>query len=114
MEGLQDYEAWFTGLRREQSPTRKNLKDRRAPRAAERKKFSSRSGPLAAWTWDQVWNYTLENKIEYLPLYDRGYLSIGCEAGVHGHPCRRCRSPQRALGRRKARMRHPHVFKTSG
>src|SRR6202167_6749971 len=26
MEGLQDYEVWFTGLRREQSPTRKNLK----------------------------------------------------------------------------------------
>ena len=26
MEGLQNYDVWFTGLRREQSPTRKNLK----------------------------------------------------------------------------------------
>ena len=35
--------------------------------------------PLAAWTWDQVWNYTNENKIDCLPLYDFGYRSIGCE-----------------------------------
>ena len=35
--------------------------------------------PLAAWTWGQVWKYTAENKIDYLPLYDSGYRSIGCE-----------------------------------
>ena len=78
MEGLQDYEVWFTGLRREQSPTRKNLKTVEH-HALPSGKVLLKVSPLAAWTWDQVWNYTLENKIEYLPLYDRGYLSIGCE-----------------------------------
>jgi phosphoadenosine phosphosulfate reductase len=38
-----------------------------------------KASPLAAWDWKQVWRYTVENQIEYLPLYDRGYLSIGCE-----------------------------------
>ncbi len=35
--------------------------------------------PLAAWTWGQVWEYTAREKIDYLPLYDAGYRSIGCE-----------------------------------
>jgi phosphoadenosine phosphosulfate reductase len=35
--------------------------------------------PLASWDWEQVWNYTAEHSIEYLPLYDAGYPSIGCE-----------------------------------
>jgi len=78
MEGLQDYDVWFTGLRREQSPTRKNLKTvehHELPSAKVLLKVS----PLAAWTWDEVWNYTTKNKIGYLPLYDSGYRSIGCE-----------------------------------
>lgn len=35
--------------------------------------------PLAAWTWGQVWEHTSREKIDYLPLYDAGYRSIGCE-----------------------------------
>lgn len=78
MEGLKDYDVWFTGLRREQSPTRKNLK------AVEHHSLPSgktllKVSPLAAWTWGQVWKYTAENKIAFLPLYDLGYRSIGCE-----------------------------------
>ena len=77
-EALQQYDVWFTGLRREQSPTRKNLK------IAERHELASgkvllKVSPLAAWTWGQVWKYTADNKIDYLPLYDLGYRSIGCE-----------------------------------
>jgi len=78
MAGLQDYDVWFTGLRREQSPTRKNLKTVEH-HALPSGKVLLKVSPLAAWKWEQVWNYTVENKIEYLPLYDRGYLSIGCE-----------------------------------
>ena len=78
MKGLEPFDLWFTGLRREQSPTRRNLK------TVERHKLPSghellKISPLAAWDWKQVWNYTVENRIEYLPLYDLGYLSIGCE-----------------------------------
>ena len=76
--GLQPFDIWFTGLRREQSPTRKNLKiveHHELPTGKVLLKVS----PLAAWTWGDVWKYTAENKIEFLPLYDAGYRSIGCE-----------------------------------
>jgi phosphoadenosine phosphosulfate reductase len=75
---LENFEVWFTGLRREQSPTRRNLKvleHHELPSGKQLLKIS----PLAAWTWDRVWNYTAEHKIDYLPLYDFGYRSIGCE-----------------------------------
>jgi phosphoadenosine phosphosulfate reductase len=77
-EALQQFDVWFTGLRREQSPTRRNLKvleQHELPTG----KLLEKVSPLAAWDWKQVWNYTLENKIAYLPLYDAGYRSIGCE-----------------------------------
>jgi phosphoadenosine phosphosulfate reductase len=35
--------------------------------------------PLADWTWAQVWEYTGGHGLAYLPLYDAGYPSIGCE-----------------------------------
>jgi phosphoadenosine phosphosulfate reductase len=76
--GLQQYDIWFTGLRREQSPTRKNLKmveHHELPSGKVLLKVS----PLAAWTSGQLWEYTAKNKIDYLPLYDVGYRSIGCE-----------------------------------
>jgi phosphoadenosine phosphosulfate reductase len=75
---LEKFDVWFTGLRREQSPTRKNL------RVVEHHELPSgkvllKVSPLAAWTWGQVWEQTARQKIEYLPLYDAGYRSIGCE-----------------------------------
>lgn len=78
MKALAPYDVWFTGLRREQSPTRKNLQlieNHGLPSGKVLLKVS----PLAAWDWDRVWKYTTENGIEYLPLYDLGYRSIGCE-----------------------------------
>lgn len=78
MRGLVDYDIWFTGLRREQSPTRKNLRKvehHTVPGGKTLLKIS----PLADWTTRQVWSYTIEHQIEYLPLYDKGYASIGCE-----------------------------------
>ena len=75
---LEKFDVWFTGLRREQSPTRKNLKVLEHHELPSGKKLLKVS-PLAGWTWGQVWKYTAENKIDYLPLYDFGYRSIGCE-----------------------------------
>jgi phosphoadenosine phosphosulfate reductase len=77
-EALEKFGVWFTGLRREQSPTRKNLKvveHHILPSGKVLLKVS----PLAAWTWGQVWEYTAREKIDFLPLYDSGYRSIGCE-----------------------------------
>jgi phosphoadenosine phosphosulfate reductase len=78
MESLEPFELWFTGLRREQSPTRKNLKkveQHRLPSGKTLVKVSL----LADWTWAQVWEYTGKYGLDYLPQYDQGYLSIGCE-----------------------------------
>jgi len=78
LEALQPFDTWFTGLRREQSITRKNLKKVELHRLPTGKSLTKVS-PLADWTWGQVWEYTAGNKLDYLPQYDQGYLSIGCQ-----------------------------------
>ena len=75
---LEPFDVWFTGLRREQSPTRKNLRKvelHRLPTGKSLWKVSL----LADWNWEQVWNYLNSNGISHLPQYDEGYLSIGCQ-----------------------------------
>ena len=75
---LEPFDVWFTGLRREQSPTRKYLKKvelHRLPTGKQLWKVSL----LADWKWEQVWDYTNANGISHLPQYDEGYLSIGCQ-----------------------------------
>lgn len=77
-QALESYDLWFTGLRREQSPTRRNLKKvewHRLPSGKSLLKVSL----LADWTWGQVWEYTARNGMSYMPQYDEGYMSIGCE-----------------------------------
>jgi len=78
LNALRPFETWFTGLRREQSVTRKNLRKAELHRLPTGETLTKVS-PLADWTWGQVWEYTAANKIRYLPQYDRGYSSIGCE-----------------------------------
>lgn len=78
LQALEPYDIWFTGLRREQSPTRRNLKKVEEHRLRSGKTLLKVS-LLADWNWGQVWEYTAQNQIAYLPQYDRGYLSIGCE-----------------------------------
>ena len=77
-DALEPFDVWFTGLRREQSPTRRNLRkaeDHRLPSGKTILKVS----PLADWTWANVWEYTGARRLNYLPQYDQGYASIGCE-----------------------------------
>lgn len=78
LEGLQPYDIWFTGLRREQSITRKNLKKAELHRLPAGKALTKIS-PLADWTWGRVWEYIAAHKLSYLPQYDQGYKSIGCQ-----------------------------------
>ena len=78
MRMLEPFDMWFTGLRREQSPTRRNLKKvelHRLPTGRSLWKVSL----LADWNWEQVWQYANANGIPHLPQYDEGYLSIGCQ-----------------------------------
>jgi len=75
---LESYDVWFTGLRREQSPSRANLQEVEPFRLPSGRRLTKVS-PLAAWTTQDVWQYARSHDIPLLPLYARGYTSIGCE-----------------------------------
>ena len=71
---LKDFDAWISGIRREQSLTRKD---------AQRVEFSERYDvwkiqPLVDWDAKRVDAYIHVNEIPYNPLHDAGYPSIGC------------------------------------
>ena len=73
-QALRGYDAWITGIRREQSPTRAN---------AQKVEWSERYSvwkiqPLVDWDAKRVQAYLTVNEVPYNPLHDRGYPSIGC------------------------------------
>ena len=71
---LKGYEAWITGIRRDQSPTRAN-----AGLIEWDGKFQLvKVNPLARWTWADVWTYIKVYEVPYNPLHDQNYPSIGC------------------------------------
>ncbi len=75
---LAAYDVWFTGLRREQSPSRAELQDVE-PFPLPNGQVLRKVSPLAGWTTKDVWDYAKAHDIPLLPLYDLGYTSIGCE-----------------------------------
>ena len=75
---LANYDVWFTGLRRVQSPTRANLQALDTFPLPSGKKLLKVS-PLADWNDKDVWGFAKEQGIPLLPLYAVGYTSIGCE-----------------------------------
>ena len=81
---LSGLEAWITGLRREQAPTRTNVKK---VEVDEANGGIIKVNPLADWTTRQVWNYIRDNGVPYNSLHDYGYPSIGCA------PCTRAVKP---------------------
>jgi phosphoadenosine phosphosulfate reductase len=71
---LESLDAWITGLRREQAPTRTA-----APKLThDAARGVWKASPLADWTERDVWAYVAEHDLPYHPLHDRGYASIGC------------------------------------
>jgi thioredoxin-dependent adenylylsulfate APS reductase len=84
VRALEGYDAWLTGVRRQQSETRAET----AVVAPD----PSHGGilkvaPLAGWTKDQVWDHIRAHQLPVHPLYARGYTSIGCA------PCTRATEP---------------------
>ena len=69
-----DVDAWITGIRREQAPTRANAEHVERDEKRGIWKFN----PLAEWTDKDVWNYIAKHDLPYHPLHDHGYDSIGC------------------------------------
>ncbi|MGA3069737.1 MAG: phosphoadenylyl-sulfate reductase [Terracidiphilus sp.] len=72
------YRVWLTGLRREQAKSRAALEEE-ALFALPGGKQVLKLAPLAAWTTRDVWYACEQLSIPLLPLYERGYSSIGCE-----------------------------------
>jgi phosphoadenosine phosphosulfate reductase len=73
-EALSGVDAWITGIRREQGPTRANTE------AIERdaKRGIWKFNPLVDWTDRDLWKRIHERDLPYHPLHDQGYESIGC------------------------------------
>ncbi|HZU39977.1 MAG TPA: phosphoadenylyl-sulfate reductase [Solirubrobacteraceae bacterium] len=71
---LDGVEAWITGIRREQAPTRAAAPKLDRDGAREIWKVN----PLADWTEKDLWRYIHAHDLPYHPLHDRGYASIGC------------------------------------
>jgi phosphoadenosine phosphosulfate reductase len=70
---LLDLDAWITGIRREQSPTRAN-----APKLGWDEQHELwKANPLADWTDEMCWDAIRERSLPYNALHDRGYESIG-------------------------------------
>ncbi len=73
-QALAGNDAWITGIRREQSPTRADAQLVEWDDARGVWKFN----PLADWTDKDVWDYVREHELPYNALHDSGYSSIGC------------------------------------
>jgi phosphoadenosine phosphosulfate reductase len=73
-EGLRDYDAWATGLRRDESPTRANTPVVGWDERRQKVKIS----PIARWSGEDVDSYIAEHGVLTNPLLSDGYPSIGC------------------------------------
>lgn len=71
---LSNYEAWITGIRRDQAPTRATA----GLIEWDRKFRLLKVNPLARWKSEDVWAYIRIHEIPYNALHDRNYPSIGC------------------------------------
>ncbi|MGA8987538.1 phosphoadenylyl-sulfate reductase [Aeromicrobium sp.] len=82
-DSLQGYEAWITGVRRDEGPTRAST-----PFVSwDDKNRLVKINPLAAWTFDELLAYAEEHDVIVNPLVSDGYPSIGCS------PCTRRVAP---------------------
>ncbi len=73
-KALSDAQAWVTGIRREQSPTRAGA----AKLEQDEKRGIWKLNPLADWSDKDIWKYIFDHQLPYNPLHDQGYESIGC------------------------------------
>ena len=105
-KAVANYRVWLTGLRREQAKSRAALEES-ALFTLPGGKQVLKLAPLAAWTTRDVWYACEQLSIPLLPLYERGYSSIGCEPCT-SLPTRSQRSALGPLGRPQGRMRHSH------
>ena len=73
VRALGELDAWITGIRRDQSPTRANA----AKLGWDEQHELVKANPLADWSDDDCWAYIRSRGLPYNELHDRGYDSIG-------------------------------------
>lgn len=81
---LAGYDAWITGLRRDQSLARSDVA---AVTIDHGHGGIAKVAPLADWSRADVWDYIERHDVPRHPLYAQGYTSIGCA------PCTRATRP---------------------
>lgn len=73
-EFLRGFDAWISGIRRDQT-----IERRGTPVVQWDDRFGLvKINPLAAWTEREVWDYVVQHNLDYNALHDRGFPSIGC------------------------------------
>jgi len=78
---LEGYNAWVTGLRRDQSGRGAT------PIVSWDKKYDKvKLCPFAGWTEEMIWMYIHAHELPYNELHDRGYPSIGCNTPTCTQP----------------------------
>ncbi len=70
---LKDYDAWISGIRRDQTADRAGT-----PIVSQKHESIYKICPLANWTKQQLHRYISEHGLPSHPLVEKGYLSIGC------------------------------------
>jgi phosphoadenosine phosphosulfate reductase len=73
---LKGQRAWITGLRKEQSTARADVPLQDDSEVAT--KGLTKFNPLSHWTWGDVWHYIATEAVDYNPLHDQFFPSIGC------------------------------------
>ena len=73
-QALSGLEAWITGIRRDQAPSRANIGIVEWDQRFELVKVN----PLARWSSADVWDYVQAHDVPYNSLHDQNYPSIGC------------------------------------
>ena len=71
---LEDVDAWISGIRREQAPTRAGAAKLERDAARDIWKLN----PIADWSEQDLWRHIYEHELPYNPLHDQGFASIGC------------------------------------
>lgn len=70
---IKDYDAWMSGIRRHQTDFRKSIQI-----IEEYEGEHYKISPLANFTSRDAWWYMKEHDLPQHPLWEKGYLSIGC------------------------------------
>ncbi len=71
---LDPYDAWITGVRREETDARSDT----LAVEWDAKRAMVKVNPIASWTQEQVDEYIAEQGVVVNPLVEEGYPSIGC------------------------------------